>query len=367
MGSTPYLPARSNSGAGVPASHAAAALALSAAASVDLGGGAATNGWCAALAEHAPGVRHLDFADGPRISGVGLLAVAGHCRQLVSLNLNGVAAVTDAVASSLARNCSHLLALMIQGSAVSATGVATIVESLPQLRAVAVSGPAATDAALALVGRLRELVDLDVCSSVATDYGLMAVTMRAGVAWGPGWIRGRRNDSGCRKLTTVSLAGCPRITGIGLEHLAASCPSLATVSLGSVAGAVRLVQAAPALAHLVVTPQLPWHPFQAAVALDQFDVLCKLLADRPAIDALLGPVAVTNEEEAALVSAGFRRITRDKAAMPNGRGTVTSWRYGVPEPSLPYQGDNRGFCRVQTPVAADHPWRKQLPALVADD
>ena len=77
VGSTPYLPTRVDGGPGTPASHVAAALALSAAASVDLSGGAATNGWCTALADHASDVRHLDLADGSRISGVGLLAVAG--------------------------------------------------------------------------------------------------------------------------------------------------------------------------------------------------------------------------------------------------------------------------------------------------
>ena len=258
--------------------------------------------------------------------------------------------MTDAGVGILALNCPHLLVLRIKGTAVSPTGIATIVHALPRLRAVSVSGPAASDLSLSHISGLRELVDLDLASSMASDAGLLAV---AG-----GRLRG---DGGCLKLTAVSLAECPRITGAGLEYLGAGCRSLTTVSLGGLAGAARLVQVAPALAHLaVVAPPLP---------LTDIDVLCTLLAARPTIDVLLVPVFNTVDVATVLAGVGFRTVTRDETEMPDGRRSFSSWRFA--DHRLPYTWggnhgrSNSGFCRVRTPVPADHPWRTQLPALVA--
>eukprot|EP01018_Ginkgo_biloba_P018152 Gb_12010 [translate_table: standard] len=155
-----------------------------------------------------------------RVTNLGVKYLVKNCNEIVSLNLSGCKNIIDQSLELLASHYKELKYLNLT-RCVKLTDNGLIVllnncRSIENLNLYADSS--FTDKAYEKISQLTELRVLDVCGAQnLSDQGLLSIAK-------------------CRKLKSLNLTWCVRITDVSVKALAQNCPSLEFLSLFGILG-----------------------------------------------------------------------------------------------------------------------------------
>ncbi|XP_070820691.1 F-box/LRR-repeat protein 20-like [Chaetodon trifascialis] len=163
-----------------------------------------------------PGLQHLNIGQVPKVNAHSLTVMMSQLKRLISLNLTGLQAVTDATVDTLLQNCVELQSLTFSSCpGVTDLTLHSIGKYTPCIRSLDVSGcKAVTDAGVqALALGCRGLQQLDLSS---TGTGNRGVTLLANYC--------------SRHLQTIKLSFC-HITLENILKLCRCCKRLKVLHL----------------------------------------------------------------------------------------------------------------------------------------
>ncbi|XP_040899242.1 F-box/LRR-repeat protein 20-like [Toxotes jaculatrix] len=166
--------------------------------------------------EMCPGLKHLNIGQVPKVNTLSLTVMTSQLKCLISLNLTGLQAVTDATLDTLLQNCVKLHSLTLSSCpGVTDVTLQNVSKYTPCIRSLDISGcKAVTDAGVqSLTLGCRRLQQLDLSS---TGTGNRGVTLLANYCSG--------------HLHTVKLSFC-NITSENILKLCRCCKRLKVLHL----------------------------------------------------------------------------------------------------------------------------------------
>ncbi|XP_059193638.1 F-box/LRR-repeat protein 2-like [Centropristis striata] len=172
--------------------------------------------------EMCPGLQHLNIGQLPKVNAHNLTVMTSQLKCLISLNLTGLQAVTDATVDTLLQNCVELQSLTFSSCpGVTDLTLHSIHKYTPCIRSLDVSGcKAVTDAGVqSLALGCRRLEQLDVSS---TNTGNRGVSLLANYC--------------SRHLHTVKLSFCH----VTLENILKLCRRCRRLKVLHLYGCARL-------------------------------------------------------------------------------------------------------------------------------
>jgi len=219
----------------------------------------------AALCKQCPHLQRVSLRDCAHLESAALAVLLRGCTQLEVLDVSGCSHLGDQAFTSLGPGSLPVLSrLRLDGlAALSDAGIARLLSAAPALQALSMQRCAAlTDTGLSALRAPLRSVDLSQCTQLSDDTvrQLAVVSGRqlhmaalSGLQLGDAALATLAQH--CSALTSVSVAGCQRITDHGLLQLMRSCGALGELNVADCRGLTgeafsRLEVALPALQRL---------------------------------------------------------------------------------------------------------------------
>eukprot|EP00899_Mesostigma_viride_P021235 jgi/Mesvir1/29112/Mv18418-RA.1 len=188
------------------------------------------------IAAMCKGLKHLSVARCSGVTDGGVLAIAGACQGLESLNV-AATQIGDAAIQAVAASCPGLQRLVVTNcKRVSDASLVSVAKHCRQLVALSVDETLVTDAGVTAVAqncpRLRQLA----VGANASDAAIAQVAAH------------------CPALETLGVANCKRVTDASIKRIAECCPRLTRLDAGGAGirdeGISALATTCPRLRHL---------------------------------------------------------------------------------------------------------------------
>ncbi|CAE8622114.1 unnamed protein product [Polarella glacialis] len=174
-----------------------------------------TNDGLQSLAEGCLELAYLDLSGTLKISNNGLAHVATRSKKLTKLKINNcLGTITDDIIQRIAEGCAELTALSASSSQIVDAGLACLAKHCPKLSKLNLTCcHQITDEGLRrLSDRNCQLTSLSITDCLISDVGLRSLA-----------------TAGC-KMSKLVLAGCRKVSGVGILELASASLSKLDVS-----------------------------------------------------------------------------------------------------------------------------------------